>query len=240
MYIMTPEAEAGEWSATHVRALAALMFVGYPLGCLLRFVDNAAVDAFGLALVGVSALAALRLFMSYPARVANSPVDALDERERDWQAQCYRSAFTCFAGLAVVAALYLQVAFDFGLWLPSSEDHFEAIVWGSLLFGLGLPTATVAWQQAPLDDADRAAPLRNVGYVALALLVIVSAAVREALDGGTSSGPLLAIYLVAAAVLVGLGHAISRAPAEAIARRRALGLGIVAVVAALVGVTVFA
>jgi hypothetical protein len=41
------------------------------------------------------------------------------------------------------------------LWTPSTFDHWNAIIWGALLYAFFLPAAVLAWTApAPVSEAD--------------------------------------------------------------------------------------
>ena len=84
--------------------------------------------------------------------VGNAPDEALDERELALRNRSYFRAYALFAGLAVAAGFYfLDLAPDFGLWMPVHYDQWWAVVWGFLVLALGAPAALLAWDEADPD-----------------------------------------------------------------------------------------
>jgi hypothetical protein len=67
-------------------------------------------------------------------------------------------AYQIFAGLTLIGLLYMGVATSaerITLWTPSVFDHWEAIIWGALLYAFILPTTVLAWiAPAPMSEED--------------------------------------------------------------------------------------
>ena len=87
--------------------------------------------------------------------VGNAPDTMLDERERALRDRSYFKAYGIYAGITVLAGFYfLDIGPDFGLWMPTHEDQWWALMWGMLVMALTAPAAFVAWDEAdPEIDA---------------------------------------------------------------------------------------
>lgn len=146
------------------RGLVAALYVLYPLGCVLRLppfrdVLGTSADAIGLSLIAAALLVFAVLAGSSVQRQAQEPEDKLDERESAERNRATYWSYSTFVALVVAAAIYIMIASDLGdagrasLWMPTSGDHWNAIVGGLLLLGLTLPAAVLAWNKSP-PDAD--------------------------------------------------------------------------------------
>jgi small-conductance mechanosensitive channel len=142
------------------RSLFALVYLGYFVGCMLQLGDEPAWQGIvGLLLVAASALAFAVLAGSSFQRQAQEQDSKLDEREL---AQRNRAAYRAFSALAVLVVLglfYMEIANDLAasgkanFWIPTTSDHWNALMWGFLILGFTLPAAFLAWEdEPPLED----------------------------------------------------------------------------------------
>jgi hypothetical protein len=151
-----------------IRLASSLALLAYPAGCLsLLFAPDAAAGPAGmigalawLALLLTSLGAFVYLAPSYQQRIVGEQADKLDEFELQLRQRAYAFSYKVFTGLCLVGLIYLAISLDvadsgrFGLWRPSSFDHWNAIIWGAILYAFILPTAYIAWTvKAPRLDA---------------------------------------------------------------------------------------
>jgi len=150
----------------HMRMLLGLILIGYPLGCLLRLLagegpfDVAATKLVGTLLIGLAFLAFLWIGRSSLQRMMQEEPGKLDERELFIRRKAHEKAYTAFSALTLVGLIYLELAIDaaprhpdWPIWTPASSDHWEAIIWGALLYAMTLPAAFEAFSRKD-DDED--------------------------------------------------------------------------------------
>lgn len=69
-------------------------------------------------------------------------------------------AYQAFGGRPLIGLLYLSVVTDAEnlSWMrkPSTEDHWEVLLWGGVLYTVRLPTAYLAWTVSPPPEEDGA------------------------------------------------------------------------------------
>lgn len=144
------------------RALVVALYVLYPLGCVLRLppfrdVLGTGADAIGLLLITAALLVFAALAGSSLQRQAQEPEYKLDERESAERNSATYWSYSTFAALVIAGVFYMMIASDIGeagrasLWVPTSSDHWNAILGGLILLGLTLPAAVLAWSKAPPD-----------------------------------------------------------------------------------------
>lgn len=75
----------------------------------------------------------------------HAPDKDLDEREKAERNLRYREAYSAFVGITFLALVYADIAPDFGGWLPDWKRDGQTILWCTLLVGLTLPSALLAW-----------------------------------------------------------------------------------------------
>ena len=138
----------------------------YPLGCLLRLAateGGAAALAFDIAgLVLVVAAVAAFAFIAPTSwqRIVGEEERLLDERELQQRYKAQAFGYAVFAGLTLLTLIYFAIGTDLGtqkgvgVWLPSSFDHWNAFIWGTLLYAFTLPTAYLAWTMPPLPEEE--------------------------------------------------------------------------------------
>jgi hypothetical protein len=131
--------------------------VAYPLGCALRVLapgadgNGVALDAAGLALIVSAVVAFIVVAPSSWQRIVAEDEKLLDERELQQRYRAQAFGYNVFTGLAALFAFYMQVGIDLEtkkdllIWRPSTADHWNASIWGVLLYAFTLPTAYLAW-----------------------------------------------------------------------------------------------
>ncbi len=131
--------------------IAAALVIGGLLGAQLFAVPPGSLAASVLKLatalltVGGFALVMTRSLIWF---MGNAPDEALDERELSLRNRSYFRAYAIYAGLTVLAGFYfLDLAPDFGLWMPTHYDQWWALVWAYLILALGAPAAFLAWDE---------------------------------------------------------------------------------------------
>ena len=156
-------------SARTMRIATTWALVAYPFGCALRLIapeaggpdsPGFALDAGGLALIVSAVIAFFIVAPSGWQRIVAAEEKRLDERELQQRYRAQAFGYSVFTVLAVLFAFYMEVSIDLEtqknmlLWRPSTSDHWNAFIWGGLLYAFVLPTAYLAWTQpAPPDEA---------------------------------------------------------------------------------------
>lgn len=132
------------------RAAVVVMYGGYAAFAMLWHIarthhsSGMSVAAVIMLLSALSAFGMLFGGTSY-WNWSHKPDRQLDEREVSIRNLAYRFAFTGYVTLTFLALVYCSVAADGRLALPSWPIDGQWIVWGSLLLGLTLPGAVLAW-----------------------------------------------------------------------------------------------
>jgi hypothetical protein len=152
-------------SARTMKIATIWALVAYPLGCALRLLAPAAgdsglaPDAVGLALIVSAVVAFVIVAPSSWQRIVGEEEKLLDERELQQRYKAQAFGYSIFTVLAVLFAFYMEVSIDLEtqkgvlLWRPSTADHWNAFIWGGLLYAFVLPTAYLAWTQpAPPEE----------------------------------------------------------------------------------------
>jgi len=151
-----------------IRFATTLALLAYPAGCLvLLFTLDAAEpgQVFGQAVWLVLLLTALGAFAyiapSYQQRIVGEQEDRLDEFELEMRQRAYAFSYRAFSALSLIGLIYLALSFNIAqsmglsLWRPASSDHWNAIIWGVLLYAFVLPTAYIGWtMKAPRVDPE--------------------------------------------------------------------------------------
>lgn len=153
-----------------IRFATTLALLAYPAGCLVLLITPDATSesgqVFGEALWLVLLLTALGAFVyiapSYQQRIVGEQADRLDEFELQVRQRAYAFSYRAFSALSLIGLIYLALSFDIAqsmgvsLWRPVSSDHWNAIIWGALLYAFVLPTAYIGWtMKAPLADSNQ-------------------------------------------------------------------------------------
>jgi hypothetical protein len=155
-------------SARTLKIATTWALVAYPLGCALRLLAPEAggpgspgfvLDAGGLALIVSAVIAFIVVAPSSWQRIVGEEEKLLDERELQQRYKAQAFGYSIFTVLAVLFAFYMEVSIDLEtqkgvlLWRPSTADHWNAFIWGGLLYAFVLPTAYLAWTQpAPPEE----------------------------------------------------------------------------------------
>lgn len=163
MYVRTRRRPMGSaMSPLLARTLFVALYVLYPLGCILQLGPDTGDDlpvlsVIGLLMVAASFLAFAILAGSSFQRQAQEPDAKLDERELSQRNRAAYRAFSVFAGVVALGLLYMNLRLDFvdqfDLWAPVTPEHWNALFWGTIILGLTLPAAFLAWEEEPpLED----------------------------------------------------------------------------------------
>lgn len=137
-----------------VRQLTLLSLLAYPAGAIMMVIGEAGtagtvLDLTGLALILAAIIAAVPVMGSHVQRIIADDPRTLDEFEMGLRQRALGHAYAIFTGLALAAIFYCGLASDFGWWLPSGYDAFNALFWGVFLNAVLLPAALLSWG----DDA---------------------------------------------------------------------------------------
>lgn len=163
MYVRSRRGAMGsQMSPIVARSLFGVLYVLYPLGCILQLgPDNGddlpVASMIGLLLVATSVLVFAVLAGSSFQRQAQEPDSKLDERELAQRNRAAYGAFSAFTGIVALGLLYMNLRLDFADWLPfwapTTAEHWNALFWGVIMLGLTLPAAFLAWEkQPPMED----------------------------------------------------------------------------------------
>lgn len=132
------------------RAVVGVMYGGYVAFAALWHISRThhstglSIAAVAMLLFSLGAFGMLFTGTSY-WNWSHKPDRQLDEREVSVRNLAYRFAFTGYVTLTFLALVYCSVAADGRLVLPSWSIDGQWLVWGSLLLGLTLPGAVLAW-----------------------------------------------------------------------------------------------
>lgn len=138
-----------------MRLLTTLALAAYPAGCVVMLLAPDTTEASdlvigeigGFALILIALLSFGLVVVSSLQRIVGEQTKLLDEFEMDLRRRANAMAYQLFAGLTLVGLLYLGVASSaerVSLWMPASFDHWNAIIWGALLYAFILPTTVLA------------------------------------------------------------------------------------------------
>ena len=108
------------------------------------------------------ALAALwqlvRATRPYSDEMAGTKLPVFDERQDMVRGRANVRAYQIFSGVATLWIFYQALATDlqrkFPVWLPSTWDEHQVVVWTTLLLALTLPAAIVAWTEPDPVEQD--------------------------------------------------------------------------------------
>jgi hypothetical protein len=138
------------------RWMILAMYGAYPAGLvLLEARDALPATVAGLVLITLSFVLAARLWRSPWWRPGNAPDAQLDERELALRNRAYQRAYTLIGCGALLALIYVQLAFDgddrLRWWLPASYEEASRLFWGVFLVAVTLPAALLAWDRERFD-----------------------------------------------------------------------------------------
>jgi hypothetical protein len=141
-----------------LRIAVTTALTAYPFGCLALLLLPQSLEPIGGVLIALSIIALIMALPSYHSRIAFVPqvmrfVDEschLDELEIELRRRSQAFAFQVFSLLSLCGITYLVIAADVvnagegNLWMPRVDDHWLAILFGTLLYVLLLPLAYLA------------------------------------------------------------------------------------------------
>lgn len=141
-------------SVAGLRTLVLATLAAYPAGALVRTFgpDTLAVQGAGFALIAASLLGFILLARTRLNRIVGEQLSALDEYERDMRARAMETAYHLLGLILLFGMIYLAIASDAGLWVPSGYDQWNGLFWGLFLTANLLPTAVLAFR-LPADEA---------------------------------------------------------------------------------------
>ncbi|MGJ3233054.1 MAG: hypothetical protein ACFE0P_14785 [Oceanicaulis sp.] len=150
-----------------MRVLTLAALTAYPAGAITMLVFPDDTPAPGLLMGEIAGLglilAALACFAviapSSLQRIVGEQAKHLDEFELDLRRRANAMAYQIFAGLTLLGLIYFGIAMDgeegYRFWAPSTFDHWNAIIWGAILYAFVLPTAVLAWiAPAPVAEEE--------------------------------------------------------------------------------------
>lgn len=156
-------------SRTGIRIASTTALLAYPLGCIAMLLLPGRLEWIGGVLLVMAAISFLYTLPSYLKRVALMPhvlrfVDKdcrLDELELELRRRAQAFAYKVLSVLVLIGIMYLVIAADLardqkpgGIWMPTVDDHWLAVLFGALFYVLLLPLAYLAWNMPKpvLDD----------------------------------------------------------------------------------------
>lgn len=153
-------------SIFRLKLASVIALACYPLGAIIRAIFPA--DGFGpgelagFGLIILSVIGFAMLSGSYFHRLVKAE-EGLDERELQIRNRAFKRSYRVFCALTFLLLLYLFIATgDRGetpsFWVPSINDHWNAILWGAFLYALTLPSAFLVWTEKPLESDASAVP----------------------------------------------------------------------------------
>jgi hypothetical protein len=71
----------------------------------------------------------------------------LDERQIQVRNSGYFTAYQILAPMVALLVIYPQIAVEFELWLPTTDDERSAVIWCTLGFLITLPGSILAWTE---------------------------------------------------------------------------------------------
>lgn len=161
-----PSGRIARRSTFGMRLASALALIAYPLGgaAVIAAPDAAETglvlgEAVWLGCLLLTIASLVWMAPSYLQRIAGDEAKNLDEFELDLRRRAYAFAYQAFAALTLAGLIYLASALDFmdgrgiELWRPQTFDHWNAIIWGTILYAFVLPTAYLAWA-APAPELE--------------------------------------------------------------------------------------
>lgn len=139
------------------RMLVLVALLGYPLFVLAwLFLPAAGITglpwAIAVAVLGLAVLMAAAMLYLFRRSMAQAPDAMLDERQVRIRDRAYLTAYQVFAGITLVALLLLGIGADaLDTPITLTFDVLQPVIWGTILYGIVLPSAVVAWQEPDLD-----------------------------------------------------------------------------------------
>ena len=146
------------------RTVVVATYAGYALLMASMVLGRTVHPAFALAMVPgavVFVLALWRLVRAtrpYSDEMAGTKRPVFDERQDMVRGRANVRAYQIFSGVATLWIFYQALATDlrrkFPVWLPSTWDEHQVVVWTTLLLALTLPAAIVAWTEPDPVERD--------------------------------------------------------------------------------------
>jgi len=142
-----------------IRTLCVTALAAYPAGALLRALgpDHPASDIGGLALIVVSLGCAAAVAGSRVSRIAGEERGRLDEYEKHLRASAMEHAYSILAAIVALAVVYIAIASDAGLWVPTGYEQWNGVFWGVFLIASLLPATILAFRLQPGDVEEETA-----------------------------------------------------------------------------------
>lgn len=146
------------------RTLVVATYAGYALLVGSLVLGRTLHPGFGLAAVPSGVVFALALWhlvratRPYSDEMAGTKLPEFDERQDMVRGRANVRAYQIFSGVATLWIFYQALATDlrrkFPVWLPSTWDEHQVVVWTTLLLALTLPAAIVAWTEPDPVEQD--------------------------------------------------------------------------------------
>lgn len=144
-----------------VRVLSIVVLAGYIAGTLLVLsggqADAPAVKLGGYGLIALALFAFAGMVGTGVQRIAGEEAKMLDPLELEMRQKAYARSFHVSGVVLALAAFYLQIAGDLSdrmpLWVPSTSDHWSAVMWGILLLHFVVPTLILSWN-LPVEEVE--------------------------------------------------------------------------------------
>jgi MFS family permease len=110
----------------------------------------------GLVLVGTF-VAISQLALPYATEGTGAELRTVDERQIQVRDRAFYRGYQVLSALFGLWIVYETIArtsrLDW-LWVPSTFDEYQAIVWGYLLISMTLPSAIIAWTEPDLEESE--------------------------------------------------------------------------------------
>lgn len=146
------------------RAVVVATYAGYVLLIASMVLRRTVHPAFALGVVPCSVVFVLALWhlvratRPYSDEMAGTKPPVFDERQDMVRGRANVRAYQIFSGVATLWIVYQALATDlqrkFPVWLPSTWDEHQVVVWTTLLLALTLPAAIVAWTEPDPVEQD--------------------------------------------------------------------------------------
>ncbi len=146
------------------RVLVVATYAGYAALIAALALGRTMHPGFALAALPCGALFVLALWRlvratrPYSDEMAGTKLPVFDERQDMVRGRANVRAYQIFSGVATLWIFYQALATDlqrkFPVWLPSTWDEHQVVVWTTLLLALTLPAAIVAWTEPDPVEQD--------------------------------------------------------------------------------------
>lgn len=163
MFMPSPKRPQGRrLSRPAVWALLAVIYAGYPAGCILRLIrpdlpPTQAWSVISIVLILAAFIAFFVLAGSSLQRLAQEKPEKLDERELMQRNKAAYRAYYSLSVVAMLACIYMALQPDIAkkvavLWIPTTYDHWNALFWGLFMLVMTLPVAFLSMEQDPKEE----------------------------------------------------------------------------------------